>query len=85
MHLTQYDNVKKFWRDGAPFLLANEAENNLMISIIRSLLDDPTRYDSPYLSVGADAGGDAAGVALMTPPHNLLLCVSVCVCMCVCV
>jgi predicted GNAT family acetyltransferase len=73
MKLRKYDCAKEFWRDGAPFLLVNEAENNLMISIIRSLLDDPTLYDNPYLGIGTNAGGDVAGVALMTPPHNLLL------------
>jgi predicted GNAT family acetyltransferase len=73
MKLKTYGKAEEFWRVAGPFLLANEAENNLMISIVRSLLDDPTRYEKPYFATGVDGDGNIRAVALMTPPHNLLL------------
>ncbi len=73
MNLKRYDSADTFWREVAPFLLANEAENNLMISIVRSLLRDPTRYQDPYFAAGVNDAGRVRAVGLMTPPHNLLL------------
>ena len=73
MKLKRYDCAEEFWRAVSPLLMANEVENNLMLSIIRSLVADPTCYESPYFAAGVDEAGKILAVALMTPPHNLLL------------
>jgi predicted GNAT family acetyltransferase len=73
MRLKRYGSADTFWREVAPFLLANEAENHLIISIARTLIEDPARYEDPYLAAGLNRTGSVCAVALMTPPHNLLL------------
>lgn len=72
MKVRGYDDPRLFRDTVSPFLLEDERENHLIISIITVLVEYPARYHNPYLALVEDAGRIEA-VGIMTPPHNLLL------------
>ena len=74
MQLQRFDSVDAFMQAAGPYLLAREAEHNLILGIATSLAVEADTYAGPplLLTVGP-AGGDPAAVAIRTPPHNLLL------------
>jgi len=57
-----------------PFLMRQEAHHNLLLGLIGNLETMPGLYGEaqPYLAAAVDEG-EVAGVALMTPPRNLVL------------
>jgi predicted GNAT family acetyltransferase len=73
MHVTRFDSPQAFLAHAASFLLAREAEHNLILGIAAELERDLFMYGSqPYMATVED-GGRVVAAALMTPPHNLLL------------
>jgi predicted GNAT family acetyltransferase len=73
MQLHRFDNSKTFWERTSAFLSQHEAEHNLLLGIIHTLLHDPDRYPhAPYLAT-VEVEGDLVAVALQTPPYNLVL------------
>ncbi|HEY1332039.1 MAG TPA: GNAT family N-acetyltransferase [Actinomycetota bacterium] len=58
----------------SPYLLQNEARHNLELGILDRLRDDPSAVgDEPAHLAAALHGADVVGIAMRTPPHNLLL------------
>ncbi len=55
------------------FLLAAEAEYNLMIGIARDALGRPDRFGAPPFFAVALRGGRVAGAAIHTPPYPLAI------------
>ena len=55
--------------------MASEAANHLLIGICSSLVSNPDLYGTqPYLAICWDSRIDSlAGVAIMTPPHNVIV------------
>jgi uncharacterized protein len=73
MQLCQLDNIPEFWQKTQAYLLRHEAENNVLLGVLHTLLHNPERYpDPPYLVVVA-RNSDIMAVAIRTPPHKLLL------------
>jgi predicted GNAT family acetyltransferase len=73
MELTRFDDAAEFSRRAEPFLLAHEAEHNLMLGICSTLLQQPGYYESaPYLALVA-AGEEVVAVAMRTSPYNPVL------------
>lgn len=73
MHLKTFDNIQEFWHDAQAYLLHYEAEHNLLLGILHTLLHHPDRYPQPpYLAI-AKTNDDILAVAIHTPPHKLLL------------
>jgi uncharacterized protein len=73
MQLHRFDNGQKFWRDAQDFLLRHEAENNLLLGILDTLLHRPDRYPQPpYLAI-TKTNHDILAIAIRTPPYKLLL------------
>jgi GNAT superfamily N-acetyltransferase len=65
--------VAEFLERGGPFLLAREAEHNLILGLATRLLPNPRRYGcDPYLAV-VETEGRVVAAALRTPPHGLVL------------
>jgi predicted GNAT family acetyltransferase len=65
--------VREFLERGGAFLLAREAEHNLILGLATRLLPNPRRYGSdPYLAV-VEAEGRVVAAALRTPPYGLIL------------
>ena len=56
-----------------PYLVQHEAEHNLILGIAIGLVRDPGRFDRPPYLAAVDEAGRVVAVAVMTPPHNLVL------------
>ncbi|MDQ3693804.1 MAG: GNAT family N-acetyltransferase [Chloroflexota bacterium] len=70
---TTYDSVTAFRDRIQPFLMRQEAANNLMLGLIHTLIVAPQHFDAaPYLAT-VDRDGEVAAACLRTPPHNLIL------------
>ncbi len=73
MNLRRFDNGADFQERVLPFLMEREAEHNLILGILAGIASGTDWLDPPpYLALVEDEGR-AAAVAVMTPPHNLLL------------
>ncbi len=74
MELITFADPEYFYQRAIPFLLRNEAENNLLIGIAGELKSHSGSYQevSPYLAIVED-NAHAVGVALRTPPQNILV------------
>ena len=73
MELTRYDDAASFLATAGAFLGAREAEHNLILGLSSRLEREPLLYgEPPYLAVVEDEGR-IVGVAMRTPPHNLIL------------
>lgn len=69
-----YEEVDDFYDIAYPFLLAREAENNLLLSILNSLKENIHRYgkEMPLLFSLTDLD-DVKLIALRTPPHDIII------------
>jgi len=69
-----YEEVDDFYDIAYPFLLAREAENNLLLSILNSLKENIHRYGKkmPLLFSLTDHD-DVKLIALRTPPHDIII------------
>jgi len=74
MAVERHTDPAAFYRQAAPFLLAREADHNLMLGLCAELQQDLQRYGPipPYFATVTDQGTLVAA-ALMTPPHRLIL------------
>jgi hypothetical protein len=73
MRVLTYTDPHAWYERVAPFLLAREAEHNLMFGLAHALRHSPEMYPDFYLAVVVDDGGDVVWAALRTVPHNLLV------------
>jgi uncharacterized protein len=74
MQLRRYNEPGDYYHAAKAFLLQHEAEHNLIIGLASRLMQGGLpQYTNPYMAVVTDDAGEMAAVALMTPPHNLLL------------
>jgi hypothetical protein len=74
MNLTRFTSPADFQRRAEPFLVAHEAEHNLMLGLVSTLVRG-SRFsdDPPYLAVVEDDAGVVVACALRTPPFNVTL------------
>jgi predicted GNAT family acetyltransferase len=72
MRLRRFVDVGDFLAAAGDFLVAREAEHNLIFGICSSLRETPERYGEPYLAVVED-GDTVVAVAVQTPPFRLVL------------
>ena len=72
MRVVQLSDPAEFLRQAEPLLLGDEARHNLILGLAGTLRDHPTLYPDYGLWLVED-GGAAAGAALRTRPHNLVL------------
>ena len=73
-------NQMKFFSDAGqflervqPFLVRREAEHCLILGLLDGLRSGEQWGSDPPLMAAAEDGGEVKAVALMTPPHNLIL------------
>jgi len=69
-----YEEVDDFYDIAYPFLLAREAENNLLLSLLNSLKENINHYEKemPLLFSLTDHD-DVKLIALRTPPHDIII------------
>ena len=73
LRLSRFADPAAFLARSRAFLVAREAEHNLLLGIGGDLVEAPGRYrEAPYLAT-IERGEAVVAVALMTPPYNLLL------------
>jgi predicted GNAT family acetyltransferase len=71
--MTFFSDAGLFLERVQPFLLAREAEHCLILGLLDGLRAGAQWGAAPPLMALAEKGGEVAAVALMTPPHNLIL------------
>ncbi|BBD64088.1 hypothetical protein NIES4072_22500 [Nostoc commune NIES-4072] len=73
MQLHKFDNIQEFWDCTQAYLLQHQVENNVLLSILHTLLHNPERYlGKPYLAI-VQTNGEILAVAIRTPPRKLIL------------
>jgi predicted GNAT family acetyltransferase len=73
VQLTCHETADEFLAEAGQFLAAREAEHNLILGISSRLGTEPRLYgEPPYFAVLRE-GGAVVGVAIRTPPHNLII------------
>lgn len=76
LRLDRYDGAGQFLATAEPFLVAREAENNLILGLAGDLRRGARQYEAPPLLATVTDGRRMVAAALRTPPHNLLLSVT---------
>jgi hypothetical protein len=70
MQLHRFTDAQTFYERAKPFLLAREADHNLILGLCAELISNPASYPlPPYLATVEDDGAVIAA-ALRTPPHK---------------
>lgn len=72
MKLEPFSNAQAFYMHVRDFLLEHEAHHNLLLGILSFLLANYGSDSDAYL-VALEHEGALQGIALRTPPHNLVL------------
>ncbi len=73
MEVRRYGDADAFLARANEFLVAREAEHNLILGLTGRLRANAMIYgEEPYLALAED-GGRVVGAAMRTPPHNLIL------------
>jgi hypothetical protein len=73
VRLQHFSDPAVFYEHVEPFLLRREAEHNLILGICTELIRNPDRYPEPPYLAAAERDARVVGVAVRTPPYNLLL------------
>lgn len=73
MEFLRYHDPAAFYARTEPFLVRDEACNNLLLGIGAGLVRNPERFEHPPYLAAVEADGDVVAVALRTPPHRLVL------------
>ena len=72
MQIRHFSDVDAYLDAAGAFLVAREAEHNLIFGICSSLRETPERYGDPYLAV-VERDRTVVAAALRTPPFRLVL------------
>ena len=73
MEVLRYHDPAAFYGRTEPFLVRDEACNNLLLGIGAGLVRNPTRFEhAPYMAA-IEEDGAVVAVTLRTPPHRLIL------------
>mgnify|MGYP001100007897 CR=1 FL=1 len=69
-----YDDFLEFYNLAIPFLLENEAENNLLLGILNGIRENPYRYgESKLVLISVLDDNQLKLISLRTPPFNQIL------------
>jgi uncharacterized protein len=71
--LHRFDSIDKFWDKTRAYLLQHEAENNVLLGVVKTMRCNPDRYPDPPYLVMVESNGEIVATAIRTPPHKLLL------------
>lgn len=73
MELRRFHSIEEFYGRVEPFLLAREAEHNLLLGICAHLMRYPERVERPPYLACVEQEGQVVAAAFMGPPNNLVL------------
>jgi predicted GNAT family acetyltransferase len=71
--LLRFDNASDFMDVVGEPLYQRATVNNLILGICEHLIRDPSAYEDPFYAVIMNDREELILVALMTPPHNMIL------------
>lgn len=76
VRVVRFDDPEVFARRAEPFLMAREAEHNLLLGLLGAIREGDERYSDPYMALVVE-GDRVVAVALRTSIHHnaLLSCV----------
>ncbi|MEO8608653.1 MAG: GNAT family N-acetyltransferase [Chloroflexota bacterium] len=72
MQLKRFENAAEFYEQVKPFLVAHEAEHNVLLGICSALIQTDIYEAPPYMAY-VEHDGEIVAVAMRTPPYNLVL------------
>src|SRR5688500_10942587 len=73
LELIRYDDAGDFLEVAGDYLVAREAEHNLILGISGRLRSAQLLFGSSPYFAAVLKDGEVVGAALRTPPHNLVL------------
>jgi predicted GNAT family acetyltransferase len=73
MKIVRYTDAGDFLARAEGFLVAREAEHNLILGLAGRLRVEPLRYGYPAYLATVERGGDVVSVAMRMPPLNLII------------
>jgi uncharacterized protein len=73
MRVTAYDDPRAFRDAVTPFLLADEAQHNLILGLVTTLCDGRAYGPEPPVLLAVTDGAEVLGAAVMTPPYKLVV------------
>ncbi len=73
MDLRRFADVEEFLEANGSFLVAREAEHNLILGICANLRDTPEAFSEPPYLTAVSAGDRIVATAIQTPPFQLVL------------
>ena len=73
MELRRYTDVEDFLAAAGDFLVAREAEHNLLLGVSQNVRDTPEAFTAPPYFATVTDGDRVIAVALQTPPFQLVL------------
>jgi uncharacterized protein len=74
-NIRRFPNASEFLSVAGPFLMRNEAHNNLILGLAATLEVAPQFYgdEQPYLAATMDGDDEVVAAALMTPPRAVVI------------
>jgi predicted GNAT family acetyltransferase len=75
MELRTFESVAEYYNRVEPFLLLHEVEDNLILGLCRRMMRLPPEIP-PYLAL-IEQSGEVIAAALMTPPRNVNLSITI--------
>jgi predicted GNAT family acetyltransferase len=69
----RHADAGSFLDAAGPWLMAHEAENNLVLGVARSLAQGEDWYEPPLYLATVEVDGRVTGAAFRTPPHKFVL------------
>jgi predicted GNAT family acetyltransferase len=73
VELTRFDDVEEFLAAAGDFLVAREAEHNLLLGVSQNVRDTPDAFTAPPYFATVTEGDQVVAAALQTPPFQLVL------------
>ena len=73
MKRVRFETAHDFLERAYPFLMKDEAENNLILSLAQTLLDHSDRFREPLYLAVVEEDDEPVAVALCIPPRQLAL------------
>ena len=71
VRIRRFDDVRDFSTRARPFLMAAEAENNLLLGIVGQLLSGEHAFQDPIYLATVEDSDEVLGCAFRTPPHKV--------------
>jgi hypothetical protein len=71
LEVERFESAENFLRDVGPWLLASEAENSVLLSIVHLLAGSDHPFHAPFYLAAVKQAGRIVGCAVRPPPDQL--------------